>query len=58
MSAVQGVSGQPLLQGIVWTPSMRRMYSLLSRCAPDFSRSVEAQEDLHSIFPASRSLRL
>ena len=37
MTAVQGASGQPLLQSIVWTPSMRRMYSLLSRWAPDLT---------------------
>ncbi len=26
-------AAQPLLSGIVWTPGMRRMYSLLERCA-------------------------
>lgn len=30
-AALQGGAAPPLLQGIVWTPSMRRMYTLLSR---------------------------
>ena len=34
-ASLQGAAAaeQPLLAGIVWTPGMRRMYSLLDRCA-------------------------